>query len=520
MKSKWYYVIILIILLVIYLCTIQSYKEGLLTDVPKFTPGLASNYINVNYIVDSNGGEVPLPPNLTRWEVTISVSKINFTTTDLSLMIDYKFDIENKPNISGNPAWDPAGFMNKVNLIIYGTTYFEKNGTTSYDGPKQIGGGRIFQISQKKPYIFDISKVPENIKLGAVIITMGKNEQIKLNLGTISTLPPPPPPPPPTKPPTKPPPPPTKPPPPPPTKPPEPTIPEVTYPPTNETCCVSFQKAAILEKGKTIVMQDPTKEYNFEIIDAVLYYGQFGETEYLSIKFRATGRDPRVNEEVDSTNITSQTGSNPEKKCTNKLVYTIEKPYVPFSSTNNGVVGGTMNFQLLKEFEHFQIDDVIRLYYNSWGSVIIGKVIPFNGNKIYGNPRPNFDDIVEDDDPKCNPPMLSVIANQKITMIQNSIKKQAEDLQYLEKCVSEIESRYRIVFSIGEVSKYQDINKYIQPEITITGDIEKPVLNLKLLKPDVGSDGPPGPKGPDGPRGDPGTNGVLGKQGYWGVVGK
>jgi hypothetical protein len=116
--------------------------------------------------------------------------------------------------------------------------------------------------------------------------------------------------------------------------------------------------------------------------------------------------------------------------------------------------------------------------------------------------------------------MLSVIANQKITMIQNSIKKQAEDLQYLEKCVSDIESRYRIVFSIGEVSKYQDINRYIQPEITITGDIQKPILNLKLIKPDVGSDGPPGPKGPDGPRGDPGTNGVLGKQGYWGVVGK
>ena len=287
----------------------------------------------------------------------------------------------------------------------------------------------------------------------------------------------------------------------------------------DDTCCVSFQKSIVFDNGKTLLFQDPTQVFHCEVLDVILYYGEFGESEYLAIKFRATGPDPRLNNDIDSTTITSQTGSNPENKCTNKTVYKIEKPYISFSQTSDGVINGTINFQLKKGFENFQVDDIIRFYYNSWGSYVIGKVIPFNGVKTFGSPHVDFSDANADFDGVCNPPMLASVANEKITIIQNSIKKQSEQLNNLEKYIADIESRYQISFLMGDVSTFDNYSSYNTPGMTITGVLQQPIINLKLLKPRPGDDGPQGKKGPDGSRGPPGLSGLSGKQGYWGIMG-
>jgi hypothetical protein len=123
-------------------------------------------------------------------------------------------------------------------------------------------------------------------------------------------------------------------------------------------------------------------------------------------------------------------------------------------------------------------------------------------------------------DPVCNPPMLAAAANEKITIIQNAIKVQSKQLDNLEKYVSDLESRYRIYFLMGDVSRYDSVSEYNNPTIKITGSLQEPILNLTLLQPRPGDDGQQGKKGPDGPRGDPGISGTVGIQGYWGDAGK
>lgn len=310
---------------------------------------------------------------------------------------------------------------------------------------------------------------------------------------------------------------------------------------STDNCCVSFQTSSLLDNSGTIIFKDPTNKFTCEISSAMIYYGLLGESDYLSVSFRATGPDPRENHDINATTITTQTGSNPEQICTNKWVPAIGKPYQVYSDISPGLVTGTLNFQLLDNFKNFNIGDTVKLYYNSWcglpgngtplNGITIGSVIPFNGVKTsQGAQRVNFSgglypsdmpewEIFRIENEKCPPPMLPIAANQKIMMIKNASVRQKKQVDYLEQYIADIESRYKIFFSIGQVSRYNDTAQVVKPTINITGTVQHPTIQFNILGPAQGENGPNGKRGPDGPRGDPGTTGIVGKTGFWGNKG-
>lgn len=116
----------------------------------------------------------------------------------------------------------------------------------------------------------------------------------------------------------------------------------------------------------------------------------------------------------------------------------------------------------------------------------------------------------------CPAPMKPVTANTRIVQINKEIQKQADAIALLEKHVVELEKRYQIQFSVGQVNMYNENAIDQTPILDISGNIPNVALNFAIPPGKSGLVGPPGKQGKSGNRGVSGNSGGKGPNGYWG----
>ena len=116
----------------------------------------------------------------------------------------------------------------------------------------------------------------------------------------------------------------------------------------------------------------------------------------------------------------------------------------------------------------------------------------------------------------CPPPMQPSTANARIVALNQEIQKQADEIELLEKMVVDLEQRYQLQFSIGQVSVFNSDIVNPTPTLNISGNIPNIALDFALIPPPPGIPGIPGRTGNQGKPGPMGQDGNIGKTGYWG----
>jgi len=124
--------------------------------------------------------------------------------------------------------------------------------------------------------------------------------------------------------------------------------------------------------------------------------------------------------------------------------------------------------------------------------------------------------IKEIKDAICPAPMNPSVANARVVSLNKEIQKQADAIALLEKHVVELEQRYQLQFSVGEVNVFTKNASNQQPILDISGNIPNILFNFAVPQPAAGLDGPPGNPGRVGNMGGSGLPGPSGKTGYWG----
>jgi len=116
-------------------------------------------------------------------------------------------------------------------------------------------------------------------------------------------------------------------------------------------------------------------------------------------------------------------------------------------------------------------------------------------------------------------PQLPAFTFQQIQNANDQIIPQKNRIADLAKQVADIERRYIIQFSVGNVNFYNS-DSALQPSLEVTGNsVTTPVLNFTLVPPKPGRKGKQGNAGKQGNTGNTGNGGMAGFPGYWGIIG-
>jgi hypothetical protein len=114
----------------------------------------------------------------------------------------------------------------------------------------------------------------------------------------------------------------------------------------------------------------------------------------------------------------------------------------------------------------------------------------------------------------CPPPLGPEVANAQLVAVNDTIQQQANVIEQLEKHVIDLEKRYKINFTIGNVKSGPNT----KPGINVSGDLSNVVLDFTTNTPNQGAIGDKGPQGPPGLDGPSGIKGNSGYAGYWGNI--
>ena len=121
-------------------------------------------------------------------------------------------------------------------------------------------------------------------------------------------------------------------------------------------------------------------------------------------------------------------------------------------------------------------------------------------------------------DLQCPPPLKSSQQNARIKELNNIMKKQASEIEILEKQIEDLEKRYKITFSTTNEPKF-DIHSGGLPYMDISGNLTNIQLDLHLWQAKEGIKGLTGQQGEQGRRGEPAYPGEDGRAGYYGIRG-
>jgi hypothetical protein len=114
----------------------------------------------------------------------------------------------------------------------------------------------------------------------------------------------------------------------------------------------------------------------------------------------------------------------------------------------------------------------------------------------------------------CPAPLGPEVANAQLVAVNDTIQTQANAIEQLEQQVTDLEKRYKIRFTVNNVTT----NPNAKPSVTVSGDISNVLLNFSLQSPPQGPTGEIGPNGSNGLVGKQGSIGNPGMTGYWGNI--
>jgi len=121
-------------------------------------------------------------------------------------------------------------------------------------------------------------------------------------------------------------------------------------------------------------------------------------------------------------------------------------------------------------------------------------------------------------DLKCPPPVMPSKINPRINELNNSISRQADEIEMLEKMIEDLEKRYRVSFSCDNNPKY-DLQSGDVPQMYIGGNLTNIELKFRLWSAEAGIIGNRGVQGDQGNAGPNSISGDIGVDGYYGIRG-
>jgi len=121
-------------------------------------------------------------------------------------------------------------------------------------------------------------------------------------------------------------------------------------------------------------------------------------------------------------------------------------------------------------------------------------------------------------DLRCPPPVMSSKINPRINELNNSISRQVDEIEMLEKMIEDLEKRYRVSFSCDNNPKY-DLQSGDVPRMYIGGNLTNIELKFRLWSAEAGIIGNRGVQGDQGISGPNSISGDVGVDGYYGIRG-
>lgn len=120
----------------------------------------------------------------------------------------------------------------------------------------------------------------------------------------------------------------------------------------------------------------------------------------------------------------------------------------------------------------------------------------------------------------CPPPIMPSKTSKRIQDLLNQIQNQKQEIELLENQVNDLESRYKIFFSVNPQIKY-DLKPGQLPRVDISGNsLQNVILEFHMHPAKKGIQGLQGDQGDQGATGMGGViQGNQGPPGYYGVRG-
>jgi hypothetical protein len=121
-------------------------------------------------------------------------------------------------------------------------------------------------------------------------------------------------------------------------------------------------------------------------------------------------------------------------------------------------------------------------------------------------------------DLKCPPPIMPSNVSGRVNALNDSISRQANEIEILEKLVDDLEKRYRISFSCDDKIMF-DLKSGDVPKMYREGNLTNIQLKFRLWGAGNGIRGTRGVQGDQGRRGENSLPGGMGIDGYYGIRG-
>ncbi len=122
---------------------------------------------------------------------------------------------------------------------------------------------------------------------------------------------------------------------------------------------------------------------------------------------------------------------------------------------------------------------------------------------------------------QCPPPFKPSQANATIRALNSSIQAQQTQIEILEKVISDLEKRYKIIFTCDNAPTFflSSGGSITNPIVDLSGSITNPNISIQMIPGSKGNIGNPGFGGPQGPSGKASIPGAQGQPGYYGMRG-
>jgi hypothetical protein len=122
---------------------------------------------------------------------------------------------------------------------------------------------------------------------------------------------------------------------------------------------------------------------------------------------------------------------------------------------------------------------------------------------------------------QCPPPFKPSQANATIRALNSSIQAQQTQIEILEKVISDLEKRYKIIFTCDNAPTFflSNNDSITNTIVDLSGTITNPNISIQMIPGSKGNIGNPGFGGPQGPSGKASIPGAQGQPGYYGMRG-
>lgn len=122
---------------------------------------------------------------------------------------------------------------------------------------------------------------------------------------------------------------------------------------------------------------------------------------------------------------------------------------------------------------------------------------------------------------QCPPPFKPSQANATIRALNSSIQAQQTQIEILEKVISDLEKRYKIIFTCDNAPTFflSNNDSITNTIVDLSGTITNPNISIQMIPGSKGNIGNPGFGGPQGPSGKASISGPQGQPGYYGMRG-